>query len=92
MRYDDARHGGAALVSSDGKYRWNGGRWVPTAAPSVASRLVQVQQQAESLPAQPEMPHQGAGFFLPAWMVLILGLCVGLGVLWLFEPEFFLGW
>jgi hypothetical protein len=53
---------------------------------------VHVRQSYSRLTDQPDTPHQAAGFLLPAWMLLLLGLVVGLGMLALFEPQFFVGW
>jgi hypothetical protein len=77
-----ARRSDHPLVSGDGKYRWNGQWWVPSTS----------QPRPHRLTLQPDAPQQGAGFVLPTWMVLLLGLIVGLGVLWVVEPEFFTGW
>lgn len=70
------------LVSGDGKYVWNGQRWIPTAPRS----------RPFDLDHHPDTPHPGAGFLLPTWPLMLMGVLIGLGVLWLLGPGFYFGW
>lgn len=78
-----ARRIDQALVSTDGRYVWNGQRWVPSFAEARSFNLGHVPNGADR-------PHQGAGF-LPAWLMLLLGLIVGLAFVWFFDPAIFRG-
>ena len=79
-------------MSSDGRYVWDGERWMPISPPRKCYWPADPESGSIADTGHRDEPQPGAGVLLPAWTLLLLGLMVGLGIVWYFMPGYFTGW